>query len=95
MKKILMITLPIIFILLTFGVAAYFRFKTKVPAVSLLVTEEATPTPTMVISPTLSSNEELVSLENDLERIKTDAEKIKEDSRFNPPAFLFELGITD
>lgn len=90
-----MIILTAVFILLTLGVAAYFRFKTKVPAVSTPVTEEAIPTPTTEIPPTLTPNEELISLENNLERIKSDVEKIKDDSRFNPPTFLFDLGIAD
>jgi hypothetical protein len=95
MKKGLMIFLAVVFIILTLSAVAFFRYRAKTPEVSVEETLEPTPTPTLILSPTLSPNEELLSIESDLERIKKDISTIIDDNRFNPPVFNFDQIIVN
>jgi len=86
-----------LFIIFTFGVglAGIYLFaqsRRVTPAVSLPVPPvEVSPSPSPILSP--AAPPALAELENDLQLIEADLKKMKEDSRLNPPSFIFNLGL--
>ncbi len=78
-----------------FGVVSLLLFaksRSNPASVSLPQPKGPTPSPTETL-PTLAPNELLLNLENDLIMIEGDLKKMKEDNRFQPPSFIFSLGL--
>lgn len=96
MKKNIMVSILIIFLLILVGLLIYAKTNKKVPSISLpfeetkqeeVASQSASPAPVLA--------KELTEIEEDLKMIEADMNKMKEDSRLNPPAFIFSLGISE
>jgi hypothetical protein len=94
MKKNIMISVLIIFILVLAGLLIYANANIKVPSISLPLEQAKEEESPKVPSPTPAYPKEVVEIENDLKMIEADLDKVKEDSRLNPPSFIFSLGIS-
>ncbi|PIV01596.1 hypothetical protein COS54_00730 [Candidatus Shapirobacteria bacterium CG03_land_8_20_14_0_80_39_12] len=92
-KKLLMILLVFAFIGGILFLLYVGKNKMHAPSISLPV-PISQPTSVPEASPSATSNGSIVEMENDLKLIGNDLQKIKEDTRLNPPAFLFDLGLT-
>jgi len=57
-----------------------------------LPTQGHLPSPTSIPSPSVVQINEI---ESDLNNISADLKKVKENSRLNPPLFLFDLGLSN
>jgi len=91
-KKLLMIFLSLAFIVGIFFLLYFGKKNLLAPSISLPV-PALQPTSTPEASPSAMPSSQLTEIENDLKLIENDLQKIKEDTRLNPPTFLFDLGL--
>ncbi|MBU2577928.1 hypothetical protein KKA69_03780 [Patescibacteria group bacterium] len=95
MKKNIMVSILIVFLLILAGLLFYAKTNKKVPSISLPFEETKQEEPaSQLVSPTPILPKEVAEIEEDLNMIEADINKIKEDSRLNPPTFIFSLGIS-
>ena len=88
-----MYLLPVVFVLALLFTVLFSLKKISPPATFLPNTKDI-PAPTVFPSPAVVPTSSLSEIENDLKNIKGDIDKVKKpDARFNPPEFIFDLGI--
>lgn len=89
-----MMSVLLVFLLSLAGLLFYARIDKTVPSISVKTEETGSQELSEeTLTPTPSYSKEIVEIEDDLKMIEADIYKVKEDSRLNPPSFIFTLGL--